>query len=85
MSELDQRIIDCLLEGDPEQLDALWRDGGGEAAVRRRASELGLTAGFIRTNRLSRGTVALRTCVCCDVRFLSQGAHNRLCRRCSPK
>lgn len=82
-SSLDQRIIDCLVAGDKEQLNALSSDGGGEAAIRARAKALGLTNEFIKKCRLSGTQPALRGCMKCDTSFLSWGLQNRLCRRCS--
>ncbi len=80
---MDQRIIDCLVAGDQEQLDELSKDGGGEEAIRARAKALGLTNEFIKKCRLSGSRPALRACMKCDAKFLSWGLQNRLCRRCS--
>lgn len=84
-SELDQRIIDCLVAGGEQQLSALSKDGGGEIAIRSRAKALGLTNDFIKKCRLNDGQPALRSCMKCDAVFLSWGVQNRLCRRCNPK
>lgn len=81
----DQRIIDCFVSGNREQLAELSGDHGGEAAVRARAQALGLTQEFIKRCRLSGTRPALRPCLGCDARFLSSGLGNRLCRRCSGK
>ena len=79
----DQQIIDCFVEGDEDQLRALWREGGGRAAIDTRAKALGLTQGFIKACRLSGTRAALRGCMKCDAKFLSWGTQNRLCRRCT--
>lgn len=85
LPSMDQRIIDCLIADDPEELNALAKNGGGEAALRARAKALGLTNEFIKKCRLSGSQPGLRGCMNCDVTFLSWGLQNRLCRRCSPR
>lgn len=85
MASLDQRIIDCIVADDSEQLGELSRQNGGETAVRKRAAALGLTKEVIKQCRLSGTPARARVCLKCDTRFVSWGLHNRLCRRCSSK
>ncbi len=80
----DQRIIDLTLAGDRAALRGFSRKVGTDiAAVRARAKRLGLTPGFLKNCRLAGTRPKMRACLRCDDRFLSRGAHNRMCRRCA--
>jgi hypothetical protein len=79
---LDREIIAALVAEEGDGLSALFRRGFSEQAVTERAALLGLTRDFIKRCRLAGTQPALRSCVRCDVPFLSAGPHNRLCGRC---
>lgn len=80
--ELDAQIIAALVAEDTLPQALLLRAGVGEAAVRARARDLGLSKEFIKNCRLSDSRPGMRVCIRCDARFLSTGVHNRLCRHC---
>lgn len=78
----DQRVIDLLMSGEQVQGAKLDRSDLTWEAVRLRGEELGMSPRFIKDCRLAGTRPAMRTCVNCDLRFLSAGSHNRLCGRC---
>lgn len=83
--EVDRRIIAALLDTEHELLNALYRSGLTAEVVSARAARLGLTNEFIKRCRLTGTQPSLRLCIKCDVKFLSAGPQNRLCRRCQPR
>ncbi|MGD8863299.1 MAG: hypothetical protein PVI30_25020 [Myxococcales bacterium] len=82
---LDQRIIDALVCNAGFRLPELTQRGISEESIRAYARELGLTDRIIKESRLAGTRPAMRLCMKCDLRFLSSGIHNRLCRRCVPR
>jgi uncharacterized paraquat-inducible protein A len=85
-AQYDVEIIAALVDPEPGLLNALYRTSTlTKQAVNTRAEQLGLTSDFIKRCRLTGTRPSLRTCVKCDVRFLSAGPQNRLCRRCPPR
>jgi hypothetical protein len=83
--ERERRFIAAIIHADKAVLSELYREGMGVAAVNARAAHLGLTSEVIKLCRLNGTLPATRTCVKCDVRFLSAGPQNRLCKRCPPR
>lgn len=79
---IEQRMVESLISDDTKLIRELERRGVSEASVRAHARALGMTWEFIKQCRLSGSRPAMRVCVNCDVRFLSSGIDNRLCRRC---
>lgn len=83
--ELDRRLIAAFMSSDQELLSALYREESSIEAVNARAAGMGLTSELIKRCRLIGTLPAMRKCIKCDVRFLSAGPHNRLCKRCPPR
>ena len=83
--ELDRRFIEAFMHPEQHLLSALYRDGMSVEEVNVRAARMGLTSEFIKRCRLTRTLPGMRMCIRCDVRFLSAGPHNRLCKRCPPR
>jgi hypothetical protein len=83
--EVDLRIIAALVHTEHTLLDALYRSGLTAGVVNARAARLGLTHELIKRCRLTGTQPSLRQCIKCDMRFLSAGPQNRLCRRCPPR
>ena len=83
--EIDRRIIEALVHPEQDLLNALYRSGLSAEVVSARAARLGLTNEFIKRCRLTGTQPSLRLCIKCDVKFLSAGPQNRLCRRCQPR
>jgi hypothetical protein len=93
---LDRRIIEGMLHDRRALLEDLAKEGMGQAAVLRRAAELGLSEALLRQvkgvaadlagerpgRRAAPSTLGARTCLSCDRVFLSTGPGNRLCMRC---
>lgn len=84
-SALDQQIIDAFVADDGIGSGSLAPDSVSESLIRDRARVLGLTKEFTKKCRRSGSRAAMRTCMKCDLRFLSAGIHNRLCQRCRPR
>ena len=96
-SRLDRRIIEGMLTDRESLMAAMQTEhGASEAAVLRRAAELGLSEALLRQvkgvaadlagerpgRKLFPTSLAARTCLQCDRIFLSTGPGNRLCMRC---
>lgn len=93
---VDRRIIEGMLEDRDCLLTEMERHGLKEAAILRRAAELGLSEALLRQvkgvaadlagerpgRRTAPTSLGARTCLCCDRVFLSTGPGNRLCMRC---
>jgi hypothetical protein len=93
---LDRRIIEGMLRDRKILLEELAQEGMTQAAVLRRAAELGLSEALLRQvkgvaadlagerpgRRAAPSTLGARTCLSCDRVFLSTGPGNRLCMRC---
>lgn len=84
-AEWDRSVIAHVVADDALALGKLEAAGFEHADIAARASALGLTSDFVKKSKLSGATAAMRTCVKCDQKFLSSGAHNRLCSRCPAK
>lgn len=74
-----------MVSDDVQVFRELLGRGIDESSVRAHARELGVTDGFIKECRLSGSRPAMRCCIKCDVKFLSSGIHNRVCRRCASR
>ena len=83
--ETDRRIIEALVHPEQHLLNALYRNGLTAEAIGACAVRLSLTDEFIKRCRLTGTVPAMRRCVKCDVRFLSAGPQNRLCKKCPPR
>ena len=95
-ARLDRRIIEGMLHDRSTLMSEMAKQGYGNAAVLRRAAELGLSEALIRQvkgvaadlagerpgRKNTPETLGARTCLCCDRVFLSTGPGNRLCMRC---
>ncbi|MCK5689437.1 hypothetical protein KAI87_09220 [Myxococcota bacterium] len=93
---LDRRIIEGMLTDRVRLMNEMLEKGYGEAAVLRRAADLGFSEAYIRqvqgvaadlagdrpgSRRMPKGLGA-RACLSCGRVFLSSGPGNRLCMRC---
>ena len=95
-ARLDRRIIEGMLRDRDLFIAKMMGEGYTEAAVLRRAAELGLSEAHIRQltsvaadlagerpgRRSAPPSLGARTCLSCDRIFLSSGPGNRLCMRC---
>lgn len=74
----DQLLCDLAIEGKtvPQIAERLSRSSGSVTA---RMHRKGLKLWSLRAE--SAGARA-RPCLCCNTKFVSEGAHNRLCDRC---
>lgn len=81
----DQSVLDAVVTEDAQAFRALRNGGWSPEAIEKKARDLGVTDRLIKACRLSGSHPTMRDCIRCDVRFLSEGAHNRLCRRCVPR
>jgi len=93
---IDRRIIEGMLHDRAGLMAEMDARGLTDAAVLRRAAELGLSEALIRQvkgvaadlagerpgRRSPPPSLGARTCLCCDRVFLSAGPSNRLCMRC---
>ena len=84
-ADLERRVIAAVVHPEQGLLKALHRNGMSPEAVNARAVRMGLTNELIKNSRLTGVLPEIRACVKCDVRFLSAGSHNRLCKRCLPR
>lgn len=93
---LDRRIIEGMLTDRQALMTELSATGITQAAVLRRAADLGLSEAYLRhvqtvaadlagdrpgARRLP-SSLAARNCLSCSRIFLSSGAGNRICPRC---
>jgi hypothetical protein len=95
-SRVDRRIIEGMLRDRDTFIEEMEHEGFTQAAVLRRAAELGLSEALIRQvkgvaadlagerpgRRPAPSSLGARTCLSCDRVFLSSGPGNRLCMRC---
>lgn len=95
-SRVDRRIIEGMLRDRDTFIEEMETEGFTQAAVLRRAAELGLSEALIRQvkgvaadlagerpgRRPAPSSLGARTCLSCDRVFLSSGPGNRLCMRC---
>lgn len=95
-SRIDRRIIEGMLRDRDTFIEEMEHEGFTQAAVLRRAAELGLSEALIRQvkgvaadlagerpgRRAAPSSLGARTCLSCDRVFLSSGPGNRLCMRC---
>lgn len=81
-ARIEQRMVESMVSDDTKLFRELERRGVSEATVRAHARAIGMTWEFIKQCRLSESRPGMRVCINCDVRFLSSGIDNRLCRRC---
>lgn len=84
-SQLDEQILRGLVEDEGALLRELGARGYPAAAVRARATHLGLTQQIVMRCRLAGSWPSMRACLACELRFLSLGVHHRLCKRCQPQ
>ena len=80
--QLDEQILRGLVEDEGALFRELSARGHSASTVRARATHLGLTHQIIMRCRLAGSWPSMRECLACEQRFLSQGSHHRLCRRC---
>jgi hypothetical protein len=95
-ARVDRRIIEGMLRDRDTFIEQMEQEGFTQAAVLRRAAELGLSEALIRQvkgvaadlagerpgRRPAPSSLGARTCLSCDRVFLSSGPGNRLCMRC---
>jgi hypothetical protein len=80
--QIERRLIAAFIHPEPGLREALYRDGMSERAAQALAVRMGLTTQLIRNCRLNGLLPEMRSCIQCDMRFLSAGRHNRRCKRC---
>jgi hypothetical protein len=83
--QMDERILRGLVEDEGGLLREMSEQGYPAAAVRARATRLGLTEQVVMRCRLAGTWPSMRECLGCEQRFLSTGTHHRLCKRCRPQ
>lgn len=83
--QMDERILRGMVENEVALLREMSQQGHPAAAVRARATRLGLTHQIVMRCRLAGSWPTMRECLSCEHRFLSVGSHHRLCRRCQPQ
>jgi uncharacterized paraquat-inducible protein A len=84
-ASIDGCIVRGFLEDRKEMIKKLKTKGFTRSAIIERAKQLGLSEQFIKRCSQGKSDVALRTCLRCSERFLSEGKQNRLCTRCKNK
>lgn len=83
--QMDEQILRGLVEDEVALLREMSAHGHSASSVRARATHLGLTQQVVMRCRLAGSWPSMRTCLACELRFLSMGSHHRLCKRCQPQ